>query len=178
VSGGSVTPEFYNHNSAGYEAAAMFSYMLHDSLHLTVSCGYDHWQESLGPGGAVFYAVPLFVGLRFPFTGRTVSPYLSGEIGMQFINRKYTLEVYDQGGAYGDYGVYRFISSGPASESVSRLALRVGAGIAIRVDDALAIEIGTKYSQCKYDYVYQEPTGLSKESVCLFSLAAGVIWEL
>ena len=171
VSGGVLSPEFFEHNSSGYEIEATLFYAVSDSLRLTFSSGYSWWNETLGPGGATFRGVPLLFGLRFPFFTGRISPYLSGETGVHFIKRRYTLEVFDQGGIY---GIYRLISSGPASESTTRLAFRLGAGVTIFVTDALDIDLSAKYGRINYDYVYQYPMGWYRSSVNLFAVTAGL----
>ncbi len=174
ASGGFLTPSFFGDNSSGYMIGGTLFYEISDSLQLSFSTGYHRWKENLGTGGTTFRTLPLLVGLRLPFQTGWISPYLSGELGVHYIKREYTRKNYE----LGERGLYKLVSTNPATESATRFAARFSAGVTLAVYNGLDLDVSATYDRIAYEFADSHPLGWVKGSLNLFGIMVGFKYEL
>ena len=174
ISTGMLSPEFIISQSPNYTLEGTLLYELPDSTQITFCTGIHHWKQNLGPGGTSFRSVPLLVGAQLPFLSGWISPYLTGELGLEFLSRQYTFEVYSGS----ELGLYHLVSSNPATESATNFAFRFGVGVAVEVIENLHIDLSTRYERVAYHFDYSYALIRSKGALEIYGIFIGMALAL
>ncbi len=174
ISAGIRSTEFLVSDKLGFVADGYIFYEVSDNTLLSISTGYHEWSERFGPGGNEFRAIPIFGGIRIPITKGFLTPYVSGEFGLQFITRNYTFEVYERT----ERGLFRLVSSEPATEYVTKFTFRFAFGTTINIYKNLGFDFSLRYSPIRYDYIYIYPTQMSRGSLNLYDFVFGIYYKI
>lgn len=138
---------------------------------MSLSAGYGEWSEAFGPDGNKFKAIPIFTGIHFEILKGLFSPYLSGEFGVQFIHRDFTDQVFEKS----RLGLYRLISSEPASEKKAIISFRFSIGTTIEFYKNIGADLSLRYSPIRYDYVYSPQA--SRGTINLYDFIFGLYYK-
>lgn len=152
IGAGVISPSFLIVTPLGYQFEGRILYLISDSVQLSISSGFNKWEEPIGFGHNKFKTVPLLAGIKYSLPVGLFAPYFGGELGVQFINRSYILQTYEPSPNFP--GLYRLVSSEPESESVVKFAFRFSIGSTLSIYEDLDIDLAVRYNSIKYDFVY------------------------
>lgn len=176
---GAISPGFLIVPPLGNHFEGRIYYNLSGSTQLSLSSGYSRWDEnSLGYGGTKFKTIPLLAGINYSFPFKFFSPYLSAELGINYITRDYTLRIWTLSEDLP--GVFKLVSSEPARESVTRFTFRFGIGIIVFLNRIIDLDISLRYDKIAYDFIYNYiyPNRYHLHDLYLYSLLFGINFKL
>ncbi|MEW6195455.1 MAG: hypothetical protein AB1521_09885 [Bacteroidota bacterium] len=178
IASGVISPEFLINSPLGYQVEGRIFYLLSDSVQLSISSGFNSWKEELGPDGNKFESIPLLAGIKYSFQMGFLSPYLAGELGVHFITRDYTYQIYEPSENYD--GLYKLVSSEPETESTTKFAYRLSIGSIISAYENIDLDLSIRYNNISYDFIYNfYPTNQRRTGKLFFyNIALGFIYKL
>ena len=171
ILGGARSTEFLIGDDLSFVGDAKIFYRLSEDSQLSFAAGYHEWSEKYGLNGNHFKAIPIFGGIRFQILKGLLSPYLSGEFGLHFISRDFIHQVYERSAL----GLYRLISSEPATEKKTIISFRFAIGTTMEFYKNIGADLSLRYSPIRYDYVYSAIA--SRGTINLYDLIFGLYYK-
>ncbi len=178
VSSGIVSPKFFINTPLGYQVEGRIFYKLSDSVQLSISTGFNCWNEDIGPDGNKFSSIPLLAGIKYSFPLGLFLPYWAGELGVHFITRDYTFQNYKPSERF--EGLYELVSSEPKRESVTKFVIRFGIGSTLVIYKNLDMDLSIRYNSISYNfiYIYYPTSQMSTEKISFYSFLLGFNYKL
>lgn len=178
ISSGVISPSFLIVTPLGNQFDGRILYLISDSVQLSISTGFNKWEEPIGFGDNKFKTVPLLAGIKYSIPVGLFAPYIAGELGVQFINRSYILKTYEPSIRFP--GLYRLVSSKPESESVVKFAFSFSIGSTLSIYNDLDIDLAIKYNSINYDFIYifVPSNQMSSGNLDYYSFSLGINFKI
>ena len=173
-----MSSEIFLREPIGHQVDATVIYNLSEMTGIVGSLSYYNFDE-LYPivyplDDNNFKTIPLLIGVKFLFPAKSIHPYISGQVGIHFVERNYTKETYDiRLGA-----LYRLVSSEKIHETSTNFAFRICFGVCIALCDRFEADLSLRYDDISLKYIDNYRRNTSSRNIDLHSLNIGILYKL